>query len=150
MSDILIRLSLLLLLGIVTWLLVLVGKRFVEKRRHQALSAAPLSTLPDTGGAEAAANTLIRILAFSTDDCRQCKRLQAPALGRLLDVRRETVTIIKVDATTEHDLTQTYGVFTVPSTVVLDIKGQAHAINYGFANTKRLLSQVDEVLAKVS
>ena len=57
---------------------------------------------------------------------------------------------MEVDAATEHDLVQTYRVMTVPSTVVLDTNGNAHAVNYGFANTNRLLSQVDEILTKAN
>jgi hypothetical protein len=34
----------------------------------------------------------------------------------------------------------------VPTTVVLDETGKAHAINYGFANLQRLLEQVDAIL----
>jgi len=40
-------------------------------------------------------------------------------------------------------------VLTLPTTVVLDAAGRAHAVNYGFANTQRLLEQVDEVLEHV-
>jgi hypothetical protein len=49
-----------------------------------------------------------------------------------------------------NELAQRYQVLTVPTTVVLDATGQAHAVNYGFANTKRLLEQIDEVVAKVA
>jgi|SRR5437667_3146137 len=148
MSQIVVRLGLLVLLGIVVWLLGLIGGRFVEKRRRQALSAVAPSVLPGSEAGETAINTAVRILAFSSEDCHQCKRLQAPALERVVEARRETVTVIKVDVATEQDLVQTYHVLTVPSTVVLDTAGQAHAINYGFADTHRLLTQVDEVLAK--
>jgi thioredoxin-like negative regulator of GroEL len=92
----------------------------------------------------------VRILSFSSPDCHQCKQLQAPALERVLEARQENVAVMKVDVTTEQDLTQAYRVLTVPSTVVLDKEGQAHAVNYGFTNTHRLLAQVDEVLAKVA
>jgi hypothetical protein len=67
-----------------------------------------------------------------------------------LEVRGETVTVIKVDATTDEDLVRTYRVLTLPSTVILNTEGKAHAINYGFADTHRLLTQVDEVLAKTA
>jgi hypothetical protein len=39
-------------------------------------------------------------------------------------------------------------VLTVPTTVVLDATGHAHAVNYGFAPMQRLLEQVDAVLAQ--
>jgi thioredoxin 1 len=148
MSEILIRLGLLFLLGIVVWLLILLGGRFVNNQRRHALSAAPPSALSGIGTGETATNTAVRILSFSSPDCHQCKRLQTPALERVLEARREGVTVIKVDAATEHDLVQTYRVLTVPSTVILDTEGRAHAINYGFANTDCLLTQIDEILVK--
>ncbi len=48
------------------------------------------------------------------------------------------------------ELTERYRVLTVPTTVVLDASGRAHAVNYGFANTQRLLEQVDTVLAETA
>jgi hypothetical protein len=47
-------------------------------------------------------------------------------------------------------LTQRYRILTLPSTVIMDAAGRTHAVNYGFANTKLLLDQVDEVLGQVS
>ena len=148
MSEIILRLGLLLLLSTATWLLVLAGRHFVEQQRRQALTVAPPSILSDIGTGETTPNSTsaVRILAFGSADCHQCKRLQAPALERLLEARPEDVTIMEIDATTEHDLVQTYHVLTIPCTVVLDTNGNAHAVNYGFANTSRLLTQVDEVL----
>jgi thiol-disulfide isomerase/thioredoxin len=149
MFEMLIRLGLLSLLGIVAGLLTLLGKLFVNNQRQQALKAPPPAALPESATGETAQSTAVRILSFSSPDCHQCKRFQAPALERVLEARGEGVTVTKVDATTEHDLVQTYRVLTVPSTVILDTAGRAHAINYGFANTDRLLTQVDEILAKV-
>jgi hypothetical protein len=146
------RLGVLLLLGLVAWLLVWGGRRFVEAQRRQALASGPLSAIPvlaDTARVAAATNSsLVRILAFRSDDCQQCHRLQAPALRRVVAAHGDAVAVVEVDATREHNLVQTYRVLTVPSTVVLDATGKPHAINYGFANTQRLLEQVEGVLAK--
>lgn len=154
MSEIAIRLMILALASIATWLFVWTGRRFVDAQRRKALAAAPPDTIMTIGGAPLAkptpakaSSSSIRILAFSSADCHQCHRLQAPALQRVLEARREHVMVLDVDATIEHELVQTYHVLTVPSTVVLDASGNAHAINYGFANTQRLLTQVDEVMA---
>lgn len=154
MQEIVIRLGILLLTGVVAWLLTQLGRRFVEKQRQQALAAAPLhtSSVPYTsvaGEQPADVNhNHIRILAFSSADCHQCHRLQAPALQRVVEARGDTVTVVDVDATTEHDLVQAYHVMTVPSTVILDAAGQAQAINYGFAHTQRLLTQIDKLLVQ--
>lgn len=148
MLEIVTRLGILVLLGAVTVLLVWGGRSYVEGQRRQALAAGTL----DNGDTPAQADGLspIRILAFSSDDCHQCHQLQAPALRRILEARGEAVRVVDVDATTDEQLVQTYHVLTVPSTVILDAAGNAHAVNYGFANTQRLLQQVDEVLAQTS
>jgi thiol-disulfide isomerase/thioredoxin len=152
MLEAITRLGVLLVLGIVTWLLVLVGRRFVENQRRRVLAAAPPSALTGIEAGEDATEGVspVRILSFSSPDCHQCKKLQAPALERVLEARGETVTVVKIDATTDQDLVRTYRVLTVPSTVILNTEGKAHAINYGFADTHRLLTQVDEVLTSVS
>ncbi|GAC1462695.1 MAG: hypothetical protein PVS3B1_06260 [Ktedonobacteraceae bacterium] len=152
MQDIIIRLGILLFIGIIAWLLIQLCRSVIEVQRRQALAAAPLHVLPGAGSAVSeqlgAEHAQVRILAFSSVDCHQCRTLQAPALQRVLQAREHAVRVVEVDATTEHELVRTYHVLTVPSTVILDAKGQAQAINYGFANVQRLLTQIDEVLAQ--
>jgi hypothetical protein len=147
-----IRLSVLICIGTAVWLIIWLSRRFIEAQRRQALAAAPLrphfvsgSTAKDAPEAHLSP---VRILAFSSADCQQCHRLQTPALQRVVAARGNVVEVTEVDAATEHELVQSYHVLTVPSTVVLDATGKAQAINYGFANTQRLLQQVDEVLVK--
>jgi phosphoribosylanthranilate isomerase len=147
MPEIVVRFSILLLVGVVAWLSVTFGKRLVDVRRQRALSASLPDTLSSIIYTDNTTNKArVRILAFSTPDCLQCHRLQAPALQRVLEARGEAVAIVDIDATTSPELAQRYQVLTVPTTVVLDATGQPHAVNYGFANTKRLLEQVDEVI----
>jgi hypothetical protein len=142
-----VRISVLVLVSILLLLLVWSGRRFVETQRRRALAAIPLTS---GGGADAHASlSLVRILAFSSADCRQCHEMQIPALQRVLDARGSKVSVAEVDAPNSPDLTQRYRVLTLPSTVIMDAAGRAHAVNYGFANTQRLLDQVDEVLAQV-
>ncbi len=147
MVEIVTRLGILAVVGIITVLLVWTGRSYVEAQRRRALAARTL----DNGDAAAAddGHAPIRILAFSSADCRQCHQLQEPALQRVLQARGEAVRVVDVDATSDEQLVQAYHVLTVPSTVILDAAGNAYAVNYGFANTQRLLAQVDEVLAKV-
>jgi len=68
----------------------------------------------------------------------------------VLEARGDLISVVDIDASSSPELVQRYQVLTVPTTVVLDAAGQAHAVNYGFANTKRLFEQVDGVLAKVA
>jgi hypothetical protein len=164
MSPFLVRLGVLALVALLLYLLIWSGRRFVEKRRRQALTAEPLvGTLPGSqktidgtaqagevdgaGEAGAEGSPAVRILAFSSGDCRQCHQLQEPALQRVQAARGNHVSVVEVDAPGSPGLTQRYHILTVPSTVILDAKGHARVINYGFASTQRLLQQVDEVLA---
>jgi thioredoxin-like negative regulator of GroEL len=92
----------------------------------------------------------VRILAFSSDACRQCHTLQAPALRRLAAARPDEVAIRELDAPSHSALAERFRILTLPSTVLLDVAGRPLAINYGFANTEKLLAQVDSALAHAS
>ena len=146
MTVFLVRAGVLVLVSILLLLVVRSGRRFVEAQRRRALAAV---ALPSEGGMNTGLS-LVHILAFSSDDCRQCHEMQIPALQRLLDARGSKVSVAEVDAPNSPELTQRYRILTLPSTVIMDAAGRAHAVNYGFANTERLLDQVDEVLAQVS
>ena len=148
MTVFLVRAVVLVLVSILILLVVWSGRRFVEAQRRSALAAVPLPLEDDTN--TDASLSLVRILAFSSADCRQCHEMQIPALQRVLDARGSKVSVAEVDAPNSPELTQRYRILTLPSTVIMDAAGRTHAVNYGFANTERLLEQVDEVLAQVS
>ncbi len=163
MTPLLVRLGILALVAVLLFLIVRAGRWFVEMRRRQALATEPLEMLPglekllDRAGQESKAATdkadteiapAVRILAFSSEDCRQCHQLQEPALRRVQAALGQRVSVIEVDAPASPELTRRYHILTVPSTVILDAGGHAHAVNYGFASAQRLLQQVDETLAK--
>ncbi len=150
MMDFFLRLGVLALVGLALWLVIWSGRRFVEARRWAVLSgpAGETPLPPGLGDAAGAAPAPVQILNFSSPDCSQCFRLQAPALRRLLEARSGEVRVLDVDAPGSPELTKRYQVLTVPTTVVLDATGQARAVNFGFAPTERLLAQVDAVLGK--
>ena len=138
------RIGVLAALILATWLAITLIRARIDRRRARALAAPPftLATPTSAGG-----QGVVRILAFSSDDCAQCHRLQTPALARVKALRGERIEVIDVDAPTSPELTERYAVLTLPTTVVLAPDGRAHAVNYGFANSERLLRQCDEALA---
>jgi thioredoxin-like negative regulator of GroEL len=144
MPEIAARLAILLLASLLTWLLVWCGRLIVARQRQRALSAAPLPALASAN--TEASPTRVQVLAFSSADCRQCHQLQAPALKRVQEARGDAILITEIDAQTESELAQHYHILTVPATVLLDGQGKARAVNYGFASTRRLLEQIDEIL----
>jgi len=153
MPDIIERVGVLMLASLLLWLVAWSGRRFIEMQRKRALAAPPLVERANSGasGNESTGSSTspVRILAFSSADCKQCHQLQAPALQRVQQIHGVNVAVVEVDAPTSPELLQRYHVLTLPTTVVLNATGRAHAVNYGFANTQRLLEQVDAVLSQV-
>lgn len=130
-----------LLIAIIVWS----GRFFVEGQRKLALAAAPLAnSSAEAGGL---ARNRVRILFFSGADCSQCHTLQQPALRRLQELRGEEIDVVEIDAPSSPGLARRYHILTLPSTVVLNAEGEAHAVNYGFANVRKLRDQVDAVLS---
>ena len=156
MSNLMVRLIVFILIVAVLWIVMWLGRRFVEMRRREALAAAPY--IGNAGGVDTIASNpamgsqqaRVRILAFQSEDCRQCHTLQTPALKRLLETCGDNVAVVEVDAPDAPELTERYRVLTLPTTVVLDASGNARAVNYGFASTQRLLEQVNTVLNATS
>jgi hypothetical protein len=148
MLETLLRAGVLILIGLLTWVVAWSGRHFVERQRRRVLTAPPELALAEEDSTGIASNTVlpVRILAFSSADCRQCHQLQTPALRQVKETYGEQVSIVEVDAPNEPELTQRYRVLTVPTTVVLDTVGRAHAVNYGFANSVKLRGQVGKVL----
>lgn len=151
MSGIILRIGVLVLVSLLVCAIVWYGRRFVEKRRQLAFAALPLQPLSDTNEAGMSASQApVRILAFSSAGCHQCHTMQTPALQRVTEARKYLVSVEEIDAPGSPELTRRYQVLTVPTTVVLDATGRVHAVNYGFANTQRLIEQVDGVLSGVA
>lgn len=82
------------------------------------------------------------VLAFSTPDCIPCKTIQKPALEELQRQFPGRIAVRDVDATAEPVLARRFGIFTVPSTVVIGERGEVAAINQGTADWKRLAAQL--------
>ncbi|MBE2269709.1 MAG: thioredoxin family protein [Anaerolinea sp.] len=82
------------------------------------------------------------IVYFTTPTCIPCRTQQMPALERL---RNEvTVQIVKVDATENSDAADRWGVFSAPTTFVIDGRGVTRAVNHGVADFHTLKTQLQE------
>ncbi len=82
------------------------------------------------------------VLAFTSADCAACHAAQRPALAELAARVGDRVEIREVDVLTEREIARTFGIFSVPSTVILDAEGRVVAFNIGFAPAERLLAQL--------
>ncbi len=84
------------------------------------------------------------ILYFTTPQCIPCKTQQRPALAKLTEQIGAQAQIIQVDATERPDLADYWGVLSVPTTFIIDSKGQPRGINHGVASTEKLLRQLED------
>jgi len=112
----------------------LAALRRLHRRRasHQSATTAAVHSRP-------------AILYFRSDHCGPClaqshhlRQLQRDLDGRLA--------IREIDAERERDLAARYGIVTLPTTLVIDGRGQVKHINYGLAASATLAHQLESVL----
>lgn len=85
------------------------------------------------------------ILYFTTPHCVPCKTVQQPALKDLQELMGEGIQIIQVDAMQRRDLADSWGVLSVPTTFIIDSKGQPRHINHGVTRAAKLLGQLESI-----
>lgn len=83
------------------------------------------------------------IVYFTTPDCAPCKTVQRPALNRVLQLLGERLEIVEIDATQRPDLAKIWGVMSVPTTFLLDARGEARFVNNGVTRAEKLMEQLD-------
>jgi len=135
-TDILLRLGIASLLA-----LALVGayqgfnRLFLFRKRHR-LEASGLAF---TKGVPA-------LLYFSSPDCVPCRTIQRPVVERLAQSFGQKLQIIEIDTLQSPDITRSWGILSLPTTIVVDTKGQPHTVNHGIVSLEALERQVQAVL----
>lgn len=87
------------------------------------------------------------ILYFTTPQCAPCRTQQKPALVRLQAELGGRIEIVQVDATVESDAADRWGVFSVPTTFVLDSARKPRHVNRGVASADQLKRQLESLSA---
>ena len=82
------------------------------------------------------------IVYFTTPDCAPCKTVQRPAIDRVTSLLGEKLHIVEIDATERPDLAKTWGVMSVPTTFLLDSRGEARYVNNGVVRAEKLMEQI--------
>jgi catechol 2,3-dioxygenase-like lactoylglutathione lyase family enzyme len=82
------------------------------------------------------------LLYFTTESCVQCQTRQWPAIQSAMASLGAPIDLKRIDAIANPDLASRWGVLTVPTTVVLDRAGRALAVNYGVAESPKLVEQL--------
>jgi thioredoxin 1 len=82
------------------------------------------------------------LLYFTADYCAVCKAQQSPIVARLATKLGDSIDVQQVDVTESPNLASQYKVLTLPTTVVIDSRGQVSHINYGIAQQSKLEAQL--------
>ncbi len=84
------------------------------------------------------------VLYFRSDACAPCVT-QARFIEQVQGRFGDRVTVEKIDADRERERADRFGVFTVPTTLVVDAGGQVRHANYGLVAPAKLTAQIQEV-----
>ncbi|MER3456183.1 MAG: hypothetical protein C4304_04720 [candidate division GAL15 bacterium] len=82
------------------------------------------------------------VIAFTHRLCVLCRTQQLPALQRLRERVGPRLRVELVDVEHDPHTARRFGIFTVPSTVVVGPDGRVVAFNHGFAAEAKLLRQL--------
>ena len=85
------------------------------------------------------------IVYFTTPDCVPCKTVQRPALHEVSALLGEKLQVIEIDATERPELARQWGVMSVPTTFLLDARGEARYVNNGVARAEKLMEQLQSL-----
>lgn len=83
------------------------------------------------------------VVYFTTPGCIPCVTQQQPALNRLQTQLGEGVQVIKIDASENSEVADRWGVFSAPTTFILDHQKKVREVNYGVADTPKLIRQLE-------
>jgi hypothetical protein len=72
---------------------------------------------------------------------------QQPALQRLQTQLGDGIQVIQIDASENSEAADRWGVFSAPTTFILDSLKQVRDVNYGVADTPKLIRQLNSIRA---
>lgn len=84
------------------------------------------------------------LLYFRSDSCAPCIT-QNYYLQDLANQYQNRFAIRKIDADIDREEANRYGIFTLPTTLVVDQGGQVKYANYGLTRTNRLAQQLESL-----
>ena len=91
---------------------------------------------------ERAATGRSGLLIFTSPTCAPCKLQQLPIIDRVLIDWRDKIEVDIIDVTQQPELAAQYGVWSLPTTIVLDAQRKVIAINQGVASEQKLRTQL--------
>jgi thioredoxin 1 len=89
------------------------------------------------------------LLYFASEQCAPCTT-QARYIEQIAQRFGDRLRVEKIDAIAESEKAGQYGVFTVPTTLVVDESGAVRHANYGLADPRKLSGQLEDVVNRES
>lgn len=83
------------------------------------------------------------IIYFTTPGCVPCVTQQQPALKRLQTELGDDIQVLQIDASENSAVADRWGVFSAPTTFILDPQRQVRDVNYGVADAPKLIRQLN-------
>jgi len=124
---------------------VLAYRLLLSAQRRQAASAAHGRTLSASLRGQAAKGGRPALLVFTSPTCAPCKLQQMPIVDRLMAGWADRIDLRVVDVTEQPDVAARFGVWSLPTTIVLDAGGRVSALNQGVASEQKLREQFERV-----
>jgi thioredoxin 1 len=127
-------------LGVLAYWLLLSAqrRRATSAAGHGRAPSASLRGQATNGGRPA-------LIVFTSPTCAPCKLQQMPVVDRLMAGWAERIDLRVVDVTEQPDVAARCGVWSLPTTIVLDAGGRVSAINQGVASEQKLREQFERV-----
>jgi thioredoxin 1 len=85
------------------------------------------------------------LLVFTSPTCGPCKLQQMPIVDRLMVDWHAKIDLTVIDVTEQPEVASRYGVWSLPTTIVLDADRQVAAINQGVASDRKLREEFERV-----
>jgi len=82
------------------------------------------------------------LLYFSGEYCKPCKFQQTPIIKQMAAKFGNSIEVKEYDVSTRPEVARQYNVLTLPTTVILNPRGEVTHINYGDARQSRLEAQL--------
>lgn len=120
---------------LITLVLIVLGVGLYALNNRRILGRAPKGSLGETGKPV--------LLYFTTPTCAPCKTVQKPAIAKIKESLGEMLNVIEIDASEQPEMAERWGVLSVPTTFVIDSRGQARYVNHGVARADKLLKQLN-------
>ncbi len=84
------------------------------------------------------------LLVFGSDSCAPCLT-QEIYIDKLEPGLQDIITVEKIDVDSKREFADELGIFTLPTTVLIDKSGQVRHINYGLTTASKLERQLEKI-----